>query len=63
MIRPIAVTALPNYHIHIAFSDAVEGEVDLSDLPGQGVFEAWKDQGFLKGYILARQADSVERRD
>jgi hypothetical protein len=48
MIRPISVTALPDYRIHIAFSDAVEGKVDLSDLPGQGVFEAWKDQGFFE---------------
>jgi len=48
MIKPISVTALPNYRIHIAFSDGVEGEVDLSDLAGQGVFEAWKDQGFFE---------------
>ena len=49
MIKPISVTALPQYRIHIAFSDGVEGEVDLSDLVGQGVFEAWKDQGFFQG--------------
>ncbi len=49
MIKPISVTALPQYRIHIAFSDGVEGEVDLSDLVGQGIFEAWKDQGFFQG--------------
>ncbi len=49
MIKPISVTALPQYRIHIAFSDGVEGEVDLSDLVGQGIFEAWKDQGFFEG--------------
>ena len=48
MIKPISVTALPKYRIHIAFSDGVEGEVDLSDLVGQGIFEAWKDQGFFE---------------
>ena len=48
MIRPLLAMALPNYRIHIAFSDAVEGEGHLSDLTGQGVFEAWKDQGFFE---------------
>ena len=52
MIKPISVTALPNYRIHIAFSDGVEGEVDLSDLVGQGIFEAWKDQWVFEGVHL-----------
>jgi len=43
MTRPILVKALPDYRIYIKFSDGAEGEVDLSDLAGQGVFEAWKD--------------------
>ena len=43
MIKPVAVKALPNYRVYVEFSDGVEGEVDLSELVGQGVFEAWKD--------------------
>lgn len=43
MIRPVYVKALPNYRIYIKFSDGAEGEVDLSDLAGRGVFDAWKD--------------------
>ena len=43
MIRPILVKALPDYRIYIKFSDGAEGEVDLSDLAGQGVFKAWED--------------------
>jgi hypothetical protein len=43
MTRPILVKALPDYRIYIKFSDGAEGEVDLSDLAGQGVFKAWKD--------------------
>jgi hypothetical protein len=43
MIRPVSIRALPNYRIFISFSDGEEGEVDLSDLAGRGVFEAWKD--------------------
>ena len=43
MIRPVLVKALGDYRIYIEFSDGAEGEVDLSDLAGRGVFEAWKD--------------------
>ena len=43
MIRPVSIKALPNYRIYISFSDGEAGEVDLSDLVGRGVFEAWKD--------------------
>jgi hypothetical protein len=49
MIRPVSIKALPNYRIYIRFSDGVEGEVDLSDLVGQGVFEAWNDRRFFEG--------------
>ena len=45
MTRPILVKALPDYRIYIRFSDGAEGEVDLSDLAGQGVFQSWKDPG------------------
>ena len=52
MIRPISVKALPNYRIRVAFSDGAEGVVDLSDLAGQGVFEAWNDKAFFAGVHL-----------
>ncbi|HST22906.1 MAG TPA: DUF2442 domain-containing protein [Blastocatellia bacterium] len=52
MIKPVAVKALPNYRVYVKFSDGVEGEVDLSELVGQGVFEAWKDErAFEKVHI------------
>ncbi len=44
MIKPVVIKALPNYRVYVKFSDGVEGEVDLSELVGQGVFEAWKDE-------------------
>ena len=49
MIRPVSVSALPNYRIKVAFSDGAEGAVDLSDLVGHGVFNAWKDERFFEG--------------
>ena len=65
MIKPISVTASSNYRIHIAFSDGVEGEVDLSALAGQGVSEAWKEQGFFERVHLGigrqiRWSDEIE---
>ena len=47
MVKPISVSALPNYRIKVVFSDGAEGSVDLSDLVGQGVFQAWKDEKFF----------------
>ena len=35
--------------VWIRFDDGEEGEVDLSDMVGQGVFELWNDpEEFLK---------------
>jgi hypothetical protein len=44
MIRPVLVRALPNYCLYLEFSDGVKGEVDLTDLAGEGVFDAWNNQ-------------------
>ena len=43
MLKPIEVKALKNYCIHIKFSDGVEGDVDVSDFVGKGVFKLWDD--------------------
>ncbi len=48
LIRPISVRALPIYRIYLEFSDGTEGEVDLSDLVGKGVFEAWNEYSFFE---------------
>jgi len=48
MIRPVLVRALPNYRLYLEFSDGVKGEVDLSDLAIEGVFEAWNNQTFFE---------------
>jgi len=52
MTRPVSVRALPNYRIHIRFSDGSEGPVDLSDLVGRGVFKAWHDPKFFEAVHL-----------
>ena len=41
--RIVRVEARPNYRVWVRFQDGVEGEVDLADLVGKGVFKAWED--------------------
>jgi hypothetical protein len=48
MIRPVLVRALPNYRLYLEFSDGSKGEVDLSDLRGDGVFQVWDDPSFFE---------------
>jgi len=38
-----AAEARPGYRLWIRFEDGVEGQVDLSDLVGEGVFRLWED--------------------
>ena len=47
MIELVAVEALPQYRLRVVYSDGVEGEVDLSDLVGQGVFSVFTDVEFF----------------
>ena len=43
MLKPVEVKALKNYRLHLKYSDGVEGEVDLSEFAGKGVFALWND--------------------
>lgn len=37
----VAVEARPDFKVWVRFENGVEGEADLSDLAGRGVFERW----------------------
>ena len=45
--QPVAVEARGGLRIWIRFQDGEEGEIDLSDLAGMGVFKAWEDRGSI----------------
>ena len=53
MTTPVGVKALTNYWIWIRFDDGVEGEIDLSDFAGHGVFKAWEDRAFFENVKVA----------
>ena len=50
--KPVEVKALPNFRIWLRYDDGTNGEVDLSDLVGQGVFRAWDDLEFFNAVHL-----------
>jgi hypothetical protein len=39
----VAAKARPGYKLWVRFKDGVEGEADLSDIAGRGVFARWND--------------------
>lgn len=52
MVHPKEVAAREGYRIWLRYDDGVSGEVDLSDLVGQGVFAAWYDEAFFESVRL-----------
>ena len=47
-LAPVEVKPLPKFRIWIRYNDGVCGEIDLSDVAGKGVFEAWNKPGFFE---------------
>jgi len=41
--KPVEVKARDGFRIWLRYDDGTEGEVDLSDVAGRGVFAAWND--------------------
>ena len=63
MLRPVEVKPLSGYRLWIKYDDGECGEIDLSDVAGQGVFKAWDEPGFFeKVHISPPSIDLLERR-
>ena len=65
MIKPLSVKALSDYRVYLEYSDGEAGEIDLSDLVGQGIFKAWQDYSFFERVHLGagrqiRWSDEIE---
>ncbi len=57
MIRPIEIKALPKYRIWIKYSDGNQGEVDLSEFVGKGVFKLCEDYSFFRKVSLGSSGE------
>lgn len=56
-VRPVEVEAREGHRIWLRYEDGVEGEVDLSDLAGRGVFAAFLDRGFFEAVSIGESGE------
>ncbi len=55
----VACKAKPNYRVWIRFDDGLEGEVNLSNLVGKGVFKAWESVEFFNKVHIDPKTDTL----
>jgi len=65
VLKPVAVKALAGYKIWIKYEDGVEGEINLSDLAGRGIFKIWQEPGVFEKVTIGKSgavkwSDDVE---
>ena len=48
VMRLVEVRPGEGYRLWLRYEDGTEGTVDLSDLGGRGVFEAWENRGVFE---------------
>lgn len=53
-VRPLA-----SFRLWVRYDDGAQGEVDLADLAGRGVFSAWTQPGSLESVALGSQGELV----
>lgn len=59
MNKIVEVEPRNDYHLWVRFEDGVEGQVDLSDLVGEGVFERWEDAAEFRKVFVDEVTDTV----
>lgn len=59
MFKPVEVKALSHYKLWLRYSDGVEGEVDLSNLAGKGVFKLWDDEAAFANVHIDKHGSLV----
>ncbi|WP_419838825.1 DUF2442 domain-containing protein [Candidatus Poriferisodalis sp.] len=52
-LRPVAVEARRGYRLWVRFGDGAEGEIDLSDRAGRGVFKIWDEPGVFESAAIS----------
>jgi len=59
MKQIVGAEARRDYRLWVRFADGAEGEVDLSDLAGHGVFEAWEDPSAFQNVTIDPESHTV----
>ena len=50
--QPVAIEVRGGYRLWVRFVDGVEGEIDLSQRVGRGVFSIWDDEGVFESAVI-----------
>jgi len=58
-LKVIRVQSLGGYKIHAVFNDGVEGDYDVSDLAGKGIFKAWERPGFFEKVFINPENNAI----
>ena len=62
-LRPVVVEPREGFRIWLRYADGVEGEVDLSDVAGKGVFVAWLDRKFFEDVRIGEWGEIAWRNE
>ncbi len=52
-LHPVAIEIRPDYRLWVRFDDGVEGEIDLSQRVGRGVFKIWNDMSAFESASIS----------
>lgn len=53
MKKAVQASPLDGFRLWLQYEDGIEGIVDLSDLAGRGVFEAWSDRSIFDAVTVS----------
>lgn len=59
MRKIVEAEARSEYRLWVRYEGGAEGEVDLSDLVGKGVFERWEDPAEFRKVFIDPDTDTV----
>jgi hypothetical protein len=55
----VACKPKPNYRVWIRFDDGLEGEVDLNEFVGKGIFKTWDSVEFFNQVHIDPKTDTL----
>lgn len=58
-MKIVSVRAEKKYEVWVEFDDGTSGRIDLSDLAGHGVFEAWDDEDVFANVTIGTAGELV----